>query len=383
MQKKYFLIILLIVVSGNPILTSQSWSKTMVVVVGFFLLWFLRSDIKSDFMRKYIIYISLFLFIYFVQYVNLSFVSVPFIFGFCIKVFIGGIIFQVLKDQFSKYFFNVIFYICLGSIPFFFVHRLLGNSGLPQFFVLNECRSIGIYTFLEERGVHYIRNSGMFWEPGAFQGFINICLFMNLRRIPYLLKYERLKLVTVIITLLTTQSTTGYITFFVICFIYLLSYVKINKISLTIFMLLFLFIGYYAFVQYGFLEEKLQQQYENTLLKDKNEFSPDRFGAFVFDMHYIKKNPLTGNGFHEKTRYSDHPYLQNQKLGHGNGFSNFLACAGILGMFWYLYMIIRFQRKPDSLFLCLIVVVLLQGEQFLNYSFWLGLPFYRSYLYKS
>ncbi|GHT87864.1 hypothetical protein FACS189474_1790 [Bacteroidia bacterium] len=372
--RNYFLIFLLLLISGNPAMGSDV--KSAIVGIGLFLFVYLYKYISLNFKRKYFLYLSVFFFIFLVQYVNLGFVSIPFVLGFMIKIFIGGIIFCVLRENFSNYFFHAMFYVCLISIPFYLLQLFYGVSIFSHFYTFGvQNRSMVFFTIMD--GIHHTRNAGMFWEPGAFQGYINLCLFMNFRTMPIILKNEKWKITIIIITLLTTQSTTGYIVFFILCMLYLFTYTKINRIRLSILATLLFILGYYVYNQYDFLGEKMEKQYDSALLLG-GDFRNDRFGSFLFDMHYIKKNPLTGNGFHEKTRFADHPELQNIPLGHGNGFSNFLACAGLLGTFWYLYMIIRFQKKPDSLFLCLVVIVLLQGEQFLNYSFWLGLPFYMS-----
>lgn len=379
-NRNYLLVFLLLVISGNPAFTSQSWDKIGIVCIGLFLFFRYFTLISFPFLKDLRLYLSVFLLILAIQYFNLGFVSLPFIFGFIIKVFIGGFIFYILKDEFSKYFFNVMFFVCLISIPFFLIHLFLGKEVFSAIYLNNSWPpSIGLYSLRDESGGIFLRNSGMFWEPGAFQGYINICLFMNLKRMSVILKTERWKLIIIIITLLSTQSTTGYIVFFVLIIIYLLAYTNISKQIIWVPLSIILTFGGYAYSKYDFLGEKIESQYESALSLE-GEFEPGRFGALFFDMHYIKKNPITGNGFHEKTRYADHPYLQEKKnIGHGNGFSNFVACAGILGMLWYLYIIIKFQKKyglRDCILMCVLIIVLLQGEQFLNFPLWLGLPFF-------
>lgn len=54
------------------------------------------------------------------------------------------------------------------------------------------------------------RNAGPFWEPGAFQGFLYIGLFLLLRYKEWF-RHRTLLVVVYLFTLLTTQSTTAYI----------------------------------------------------------------------------------------------------------------------------------------------------------------------------
>ena len=130
----------------------------------------------------------------------------------------------------------------------------------------------------------------------------------------------------------------------------------------------------YIFNSLSFLKEKIIVQYENNLFQDRNEFKPDRLGALLFDLHYIEKHPITGNGFHVSTRYIDHPWLKDLNLGHGNGFSNFIASMGIISIMFYLFYIFKFAHQNKFLILT-IVVLALQGEQLLNYPLFLALPF--------
>lgn len=57
----------------------------------------------------------------------------------------------------------------------------------------------------------------MFWEPGAFQGFIILAMLMLLYEADKTtVQNRKLKFLIFAVTLLTTQSTTGYILFVVI-----------------------------------------------------------------------------------------------------------------------------------------------------------------------
>lgn len=56
----------------------------------------------------------------------------------------------------------------------------------------------------------FARNSGPFWEPGAFQGFLILGLLFILH-INKKISFKRTKLVLLGITIITTNSTTGYI----------------------------------------------------------------------------------------------------------------------------------------------------------------------------
>lgn len=67
---------------------------------------------------------------------------------------------------------------------------------------------------------YFNANYGIFWEPGAFQTFINLALYFQL----FVLKDINIKKITIfLITLFTTFSTTGYLSALFLFIIYLIS----------------------------------------------------------------------------------------------------------------------------------------------------------------
>lgn len=77
-------------------------------------------------------------------------------------------------------------------------------------------------------GTISLRNSGPFWEPGAFQGYIWIAVLFLLFDIDKkCIKYRKAVLALFIITLLTTQSATGYV-------LLILAFVFFNRMDFAI-----------------------------------------------------------------------------------------------------------------------------------------------------
>lgn len=385
----FLLVLLLLVMSGNPIINRQDWAKSAIVIVGLLLFAILFRRVNKTFLQYFLQYLSVFIFIFIIQYINFHFISIPFVFGFIIKIFTGAIIFYVLGRRFNLVFFNVIFWISILSLPFYVFHMIVGDEIVSLIQSVTNTNSIGLYTFRPKGTELVLRNSGMFWEPGAFQGFINMCILVNLKNINMLWKVHRFKVQIIIFTLLTTQSTTGYLVFFFILFIYLFFYNRFHKFSRYILIVLFSVVAYLSFFSLSFLGDKVLSQYQDSFTSDL-EYSNSRFGSFFFDLKYIEKNPFFGNGFHEKTRYADNPEIitamkDNVNLGFSNGFSDFIASAGIIGMFWYLYFFVYVgNRKSRNHFIIFSVVIifLLQGEPFLNFPFFLSFPFYSKFYLK-
>jgi len=160
------------------------------------------------------------------------------------------------------------------------------------FFLIDKAKSVGFYTFRPQTFIESsLRNSGMFWEPGAFQAFINLCLFMNFYRMSFLLKQKYISLLIIVLALITTQSTTGYLIFALTIGVYILFYSGINKMLVAVILAIFISVSAYLFFTLDFLGGKIESQYE-LAVDLGGEFEPSRLGAFSFDLHYIKKKSV-------------------------------------------------------------------------------------------
>ena len=128
---------------------------------------------------------------------------------------------------------------------------------------------------------------------------------------------------------------------------------------------------YIVFFQLNFMNEKIKQQFLLAALQDRSDISNTRFGSLVMDLQYIESQPLSGNGLAIKTRFRFHPQI-TQDIGHGNGMSNFLASWGIPFFLFWLYRFFQFSQNTSnsiqtSFIVLFILILVLQGEQFLNY----------------
>ena len=89
-------------------------------------------------------------------------------------------------------------------------------------------RGLFLYTFRE---VDRMKNSGIFTEPGVYQMVLNLGIFIILFLNKYLYcKKTKYMLGVLILTLCTTQSTTGFIGLLLIVVFYLFSSTNKKKI---------------------------------------------------------------------------------------------------------------------------------------------------------
>lgn len=375
----YFLIIILLVFSGDPITRFMGKYSIFILSIVIFISMYKR--IKKDFYTFFLGIAASLLLLFASQYIVLGFISWLAAFNYISVFFLGGLIVYLLGEKFIYKFFIIVYYISLISLILFVPINLLGIH-VPGLLWRDGGMTYIIYTFVEQ---HYNRNCGMFWEPGAFSGVLTLCLSLNAKQLPFLWKEHKFKIVVIVIALITTQSTTGYIVLFFIGSYFLLFFVRDKTIAFTVFPVL-LVIAVIVYNNASFLQEKVEHQSESTLTLDKGEFTNTRFGSLIFDMHYIKKHPIAGNGFDETTRYADNPELirliqSGGTLGNGNGFSNFMAYLGIPFMFFYIlfsFNAISTINPKVGILTTVVILLSLFSEQWLAYPLFTGIIFLRN-----
>lgn len=143
------------------------------------------------------------------------------------------------------------------------------------------------------------RNASIFWEGGAFQAFLNIALFLNISKFKKIGQYKN---IIFILTILSTQSTAGYLILATVLFAYLIDIIKIKlKLSVLILIVLFLIACYFIvnsrvvrlkfFIENGSLIARTNDIYCDISTFLKNPF----LGCGLGNIDY-KQNPLAGNG---------------------------------------------------------------------------------------
>lgn len=372
--ESYVYLAILIFYSGNPVVFSGTISGQFIFVAISVILIIRNINLFNNTKASiYYVYIISFILVFIFQRFSLGFITYVGALGLLLKVTLGYIVVRYIGAYFPLYFFKAIYFISLISLLFFG----LNSAGIhpPTFVRVSEnISSLIIYT----QNADGMRNSGLFWEPGAFACYIILSFLLYTGNIKKLFKKYKNQVVVLVITLGTTFSTTGYIVFFFFITVSLiLEYRGKSKILIFPIVFLLLAIGYFSFKNIPFLQSKMEHQL-STATELQGEFSNSRFGALAFDMHYIKKHPLFGNGMHQSTRYIDHPWLKEQALGHGNGFSNFLATMGLFLIFIYYYLL-AIPSKKTGIILILSITALLQGEQLLNFPLFLSIPFIVNY----
>ncbi|MBL8327724.1 MAG: hypothetical protein JNJ71_02660 [Rubrivivax sp.] len=371
------LLVGMLLISGSPLMYEM---RTAVVLLLLAATVALSSTLRAvpGWQLRCLILSGAFLLIILVHRVSFGFVSWPANLFLLFKVVLSAYVIWAIGPRVIPGLLNATTLLALLSFPPYLLLLLTGPQDFPTFFsesvVGDNLKSVVVLTV--HMTPEWWRNSGPVWEPGAYQGIINLTFLLTPAR-TLISSRHRWKVLVLLLALLTTFSTTGYIALFLVLVYKLLRLRRLGLIKVPL-VAAVLAISVMTYLEADFLGEKIAQQVANTQIRE--DFTPDRFGALLFDLHYIEKNPWFGNGMHEATRFADHPHLHGEPLGHGNGLSNFIATMGYFGLLVYLTLL-WFSRTGwnnlDRSAVSLVLMLLVFGEQFMMLPLFLGLPFLR------
>ena len=372
----YLLMLILLCVSGNPVfMTSSLFSRIACgVVLGFVLLCYAHR-IPYVAVRR-IGRWSLFLgAIFSAQLILFNSSIIPASVNYIVKLALAILVAYILRANFGVVYLKVISGLALVSIVFFCLN-VVGIVFPPLVAIDTSGDSLVFYNQMINTQTGLVRNAGMFWEPGAFAGYLILAFLPYTNHMSFLWARYRWRVIVILVALLTTLSTTGYIVCFIL-FITQLSVSVRNKWTMLLVYIVSIPLAIYAYFNLEFLNDKISDELERTSEMTAQDINFSRTGSMIFDWHYIRKHPIIGNGLVMSTRYADHlGYYDADDLdAFSNGFTGNIACLGITFMLAYLATIYRNRTIYFRKIVILIVVLLLQGEYFLNYPMFMTLPF--------
>ena len=226
------------------------------------------------------------------------------------------------------------------------------------------------------------RNQSMFWEPGAFQTFVNIALLFEILKDNTNIK----KIFIFTIAVITTFSTTGYIAL-ALCFLLLL--IKNNRRDrknkqLRRAIILFVFIAAILIVyNYDLFFDrsknsvfgKIVNFFENDQIANNTMSSSTiRYYSFVKSIEAFFRKPIFGWGY-EGLSIELFPYT------HGMNTCTFINFLSVYGIFYGIPMLVGFillskekkQRWYISLLVFTIFFICTISENFVNNAFFIML----------
>lgn len=356
--KGYFFTFILLSLSGNPFFVAQdSVNKSLIIIISLLFPLFYFKKIRYG-ITSFIKYINLYIIIYVLQAILVPDFEISSTVFIVLKTWVGCLFLVILNRKFIYYYINLMSIIAAISLLGFAYNTFVGI--IPGIRLAQIAHSLIIYTqlFGEWSGEFIHRNSGMFWEPGAFGGYLNIAIFFMILSKQFWT--ERFKTAIIIIALLTTYSTTAYIVSFFQIIIYINNIEKYKSLRIPL-LLIFLTVAFYYYYQLNFLQEKLSGEVVKSDTEEGRLNSYLRYGDLLLDNLFIGIS-----------------YTSKLNTG-GNGFIWHLASVGIIGTIYYYIMVfingVRSIGNKMILRFIVIIVLLLQGEGFLMYPLFLAFPF--------
>jgi O-antigen ligase len=229
----------------------------------------------------------------------------------------------VTTIPFSNYattFFNVLkFFIVVSFLRYFFIFFDV-STPLPEFVSINGDHFQNFLFFGLNKQVgtfEILRNNGLWWEPGAFQAFINISFIFGL----ILGKINFKIFMLFFIAIISTFSTTGIIVFAILSIVYYRQLLKKQKkILIFLFLLALPIINFINFYEITINKFSATSENYGSYESRSNDFET---ASKMFIDH-----PLIGSGFGNAT------VLEKYSIGGtgSNGIVLLIANLGILSL---------------------------------------------------
>jgi len=352
--------------SGSLYYTGFNDDIFLLSFLSFCLLAFFHSN--KNLSKKYLYY-SLFFILFLIihPFVLLNIGLLNTYLGYVVRIVSFLLVISILGYQkFSILYIKIMLILCSLNLILYFDHVYLLNLFDPLASLLPELKtwdnlpfSNYLFYFSPSHTTSHsslIRNSGIFWEGGAYQYFLNLALIINLyfHRRPVFSFSNWI----FVISILTTFSTVGY-TILIIVLVYKTfgkSYERhmyMKRLIILPFIILFLAS---STVIVDKLFNKESQVYQISTLR--------RMQDSLIDYTVFIENPLLGIGLGNKVTWQTYSDRFGGGTGSSNGLLHFLGKVGIFGLLIGLYPFLNFKlnsKKNKMIILCNFFSVLSQG----------------------
>lgn len=389
---QYLLLFLLIATSGFPFF----YANQQYIMIGLFLA-VVYLGIRKRITRldaSFVIFAVILVGWEFLQGVYLGSLAIRPLIGTIFRLGFAYFVLKSLGTEFVDKYLNIIKVFTIISLFFyslFYVPNLTESlidyaKNIKPLFASNlenQYQYLPNNIIFNFHGFEYIpkRNSGPFWEPGAFSIFLMIAIIFQYFKSKKVISSNNILFV---VALATTFSTAGYLAFFMfMLMLHLLrSYSVVSFIRNFFVATLLGIVFFFLFLTLDFLGQKLIQNI------DEASFSVgSRFGSALADLKLIISNPIIGYGRDLSAMYGVN-YWDVGLMHRNNGFTKLFVTWGVLAI----YILYRFRKSCVNIgfyynllnggqILFFIILVLSFTQTIYQYPFFLGIAFW-SIIYK-
>lgn len=358
----YILVLLTILLSGSVFFYN---SKVLLIISTFYaLIVFIARKKKLD--RGFIKYVFFIIILFCVQVVVLDFLSYASFAGLMLIVFYPYLTLKSVGINYLGLYVRIIYSFTIIGFVFFIpsflspgIHSLVGE--IPQILGTDpeNQQNFILYTW-EPKNEIFLRNSGPFWEPGAYCGFLTIAIIFETLKNKKILSKRN---VVFFFAILTTFSTGGYVTLM----FFLILYLIFQKRTIYKYLLLpvLLLIAWYAYFNLEFMSDKVKQNVEYSSNLDELANGRGRFTSALLDLEDIKNYPISGRGRSEVTRFKNQGeefFFENHRT---NGLTDYAVRYGLVGfaiyfiMMFYSFVGLSIYYKNSKSFAIIFVITIL------------------------
>ena len=369
-SRNYLIMFMLLGVSGMPVINHYDFILVafMLFLTGTYLY---EKNLNVD--HSFWIILGTFSVLVLFQATLFKYFELIAILGLFIKLWVAYLCTKILQERFMDYFAKTMAFLSIVSFFFFIpiylyppLEEILMNAA-PSFLSYSEFkfgfgeitkRSFVIFEFNTQQLGDFgqlVRNCGPFWEPGAFAGYLFLALMFNtIRQQSFFNRYNNIFLITI----LSTQSTTGYICVFgfvLVVFLVYYQYFSALKVLVVGAMIAGVVI---VFNQLTFLRAKIDIEISH-IKEDLEKGGDSRVASAILDWMDISRYPWTGRGIWNETRVDK----KFEFVIRNNGLTNLVARWGIFMFFiyfyWYYQSLYAFCKTYKSNLLMPIAILLL------------------------
>jgi hypothetical protein len=263
-----------------------------------------------------------------------------------------------LKFKLFKIYEYLIFFLAIIGLFGWLIQIALRGDHL--YFLLNKIPGIALFSYVSGDGINAVfysvqpayssmlygfavpRNCGYAWEPGAFAVYLCLAIFINLFCTDYD-KNKKKRLWFLVLALLSTQSTTGYLIFMLIILFYFLN----KNLKIVLLFLPFVTVALVYVATLPFMSKKVIDLIDETKNVDvliertiglEGEFTPQRFTSFVITFKDFQNNPLFGLGPRREDSWTVKLYSNISAI---SGIGELLAGFGLTGFIFFIILSFR------------------------------------------
>lgn len=268
---------------------------------------------------------------------------------------------KINTGSFIKHFVGVTVFLATVSLIFYAISLTPANVILTKILIPNDAHNwtnrVSYGRFLYHYMVGYPRNVGIFREPGVFQLFLNLSLFLTLFY-PYLFTHRKRigYAIILLFTIITAASTAGYLTAIII----LCGYVINNRKKMSPRKFLVLIAGGVAaaiFTQTKVFEKVFLAKIAFSNGSFVSGTGNARLASILIDLKYISNN-IWGYGFNAEWNNAL-ANISNREVGSSCGLSAVVMAYGIpLSMAMYAAYLWAFKKISTNnvMFITLLLV---------------------------